>query len=509
MTRALRSTWVLFAALFVVRSAGFAFGILNIDESDYMVFGGAALQGELPYRDLGEVKPPLGYFTWIPAALFGGLHILPMRILGLFWVFANALVLRAAVRRWTRDETAASCAAWLSLLAALCELPSFGNEAMMNLPASLALLFFVRARTGGGRSDDLVAGLFVGVASLYKLQAAIEGAALGGAALASALRVDVALSRKLREATLRGLLLVSGFLFPWAIALGAWAALGALSPFVDWVFVRSFAYAGQGAAGSRTARFAVSTLTCASATLVPWWLALRASRRSVTEHGQDAVRLAGVAFLWLTWLPVSAGGRFYEHYYLQFVPALALVGAPIAAERLSQFHSLSRLRKTAWALGCALPLLGLTGYSWARGLASGYPAQEPRAVAIGAFLRAHSQPGDRLFVWGHYTPLYVLAQLLPGTRYPNTSVHMGNFDPQHLPEDFDPEVTRSDRDVALTCEDLERRRPRFVVDTAPADLHNWSKIPLAKFPALREYLDAHYREIGRPGGAIVLERRSQ
>jgi hypothetical protein len=63
-------------------------------------------------------------------------------------------------------------------------------------------------------------------------------------------------------------------------------------------------------------------------------------------------------------------------------------------------------------------------------------------------------------------------------------------------------------DVEATLADLESRRPAIVVDTAPADIHGWSKIPLAAFPELRSYIDEHYEEVGRPGGAIVYRRRT-
>ena len=55
--------WMLLIAIVVLRSAGFAFGVLNIDESDYMVFAAGIAKGLLPYRDFVEIKPPLGYFT--------------------------------------------------------------------------------------------------------------------------------------------------------------------------------------------------------------------------------------------------------------------------------------------------------------------------------------------------------------------------------------------------------------------------------------------------------------
>ncbi|MFN2546058.1 MAG: hypothetical protein ABR567_01355, partial [Myxococcales bacterium] len=101
-----------------------------------------------------------------------------------------------------------------------------------------------------------------------------------------------------------------------------------------------------------------------------------------------------------------------------------------------------------------------------------------------------------------------LSGRLPGTRYPNCSLHMGHFDPLHLPDGFHPEEYRSAPDVQATLADLETRRPALVVDTAPADIHGWSKVPLSAFPELRSYIEEHYEEVGRPGGAIVYRRRT-
>ena len=98
-------------------------------------------------------------------------------------------------------------------------------------------------------------------------------------------------------------------------------------------------------------------------------------------------------------------------------------------------------------------------------------------------------------------------QRWPGTRYLNCSLLFGNFDPLHLSDDFDPAHYRSDRDVAAALTDLEARRPAWFVDTAPAGIHGWSKVPLSAFPDLARYVEENFVPVARPGGALVYRRR--
>ena len=211
--------------------------------------------------------------------------------------------------------------------------------------------------------------------------------------------------------------------------------------------------------------------------------------------------------LWLTWLPVAAGGRFYEHYFLQFVPALAVLAAPAAAGLAARWGELALRTRALAAVSAAVPLAIFLSYTWGRGIAGSYPGQEPHTRALAQWLQSNTDPKDSLFVWGHYTPIFTLSQRLPGTRYVNTSVHIGNFDPAHLSDGFDPSLHRSEPDVAATLRDLDERRPAWFVDTSPAGIHHWDRIPLAAFPVLARYRDEHYVEVARPGGAAVYYRR--
>src|SRR3954452_21540961 len=158
-----RSLWALVAAAVALRTASFLFDILNLDEVLFGLIGRSILDGGLPYVDAIDIKPPLTYLAYTVTGLFGGVSLLPVHLLGVAWLVATCLVLREAARQWTGTEEPALpatggapkarstgdnvgwAAAWIALLASLCEIPSVNSELLMNLPVALALLCAVRA----------------------------------------------------------------------------------------------------------------------------------------------------------------------------------------------------------------------------------------------------------------------------------------------------------------------------------------------------------------------------
>ena len=489
MKRFLSSPWALLGVIALLRLPGFAFGILDIDESDYLVYGASLLKGFVPYRDFVEIKPPFGYFTY---ALAGGLHLWPIRVLSVFWVFATALLLRAAARRWTGSERAGWAAAWMSILASFVEVPSFGGEVMMNLPIAGAIYFLVRGRAP---RHLLACGICAGIATLYRPQAAIAPVAFG---LALLFRPAGGYARALERVAAMAV----GVLAPWVVAGAFYAVLGQLPTFVEWVFWRNLGYASSGGTGFGLAHGIAAAMFCVSAACVPWVLAARESVRL----RDDEIWRALSFMLWLTWIPALAGGRLYEHYFLQFVPPLAMLAAPGAAALAESWGTRPIRTRSLALIGVGGPLVLWLAFAWGKGLLGAYPAQEPRTREVARWLRASSAPNDTLFVWGHFSPIYTLSGLLPGTRYVNTSPHMGNRDPAHLPAGFDAAAHRSERDVEATLHDLETRKPVWFVDTSPARIHGWDRVPLSAFPRLARYREEHYVEVARPGGAPIYRR---
>lgn len=431
--------------------------------------------GGLPYVDFVEKKPLLAYVFYAPAGLFGW-HLWPTQLLAVAWIAATAtLIGRTATL--VHGPRVGHVAAAICALVSAANVQSVNTEIMLNLPVAAALYFHVRRRS-------FLCGLCIAAATLFKHQAGIVLVAL----TLSAILDDQPFQLR------RHALVAAGFALPWVAAAGLYAALHHLPEFLEWNLTRNLAYSSL-SVGSRGARFAASfALIVVAGSGFVWWHALAGLRR-------DDSRAFAVTLV-LTWIPVCLGGRFYEHYFLQLAPPLALVAAPSVARA---WVEPSTRRRTAALLAAPAVAFSLLALAW--GVLHRFPSQEPRARAVAAWLRSHSAAGDRVFVWGHFTPIYYFAERLPGTRYYNASNHMGDFDPHHLPPGFDVTPNASARDVAQTLADLERNRPAYVVDTAPAGIHEWNKVPLAAFPALDRYLSGHYALVARPGGASVYRRR--
>ena len=484
-----------------MRSAGFVFGVLNIDESDFVLIAKRIVQGAVPYAQITDIKPPLAFLAYAPAAMFHGLSILPVHLLGVFWLLATCLVVGATARRLTGSDLAAPCGAWLTLLASLCDVPSVSTELLMALPSAAALYFYVRAETDGALRDQVLAGACIGIAALFRQQA---GILLGAFGLALCWR---AVSEKRVRELLRPVALTAGFAVPLAVTVGAFAWSGHAADLWDWVITRNLRYAAGGPLRDTLVRAAQSVPLCVGSAAVPWFLAVRETVRPTQGPGHRSARLGAVLALWLTWIAVCLGGRFYEHYFLQFVAPLALLAAPQAVLLVKAWPALSLRPRAATVFAAVVPALILLGYSFGRGLAGQYPEQEPRARELARWLSENTSPDERLFIWGHFSPIYYLSGRLPGTRYVTTSVHVGNFDPGQVADGVDLSRFRSDRDVRATVSDLEANAVPVFIDTTPSGIHHWDRAPLSTVPSLDEYLHTHYRLVAEVAGSLVYRRQ--
>jgi hypothetical protein len=199
---------------------------------------------------------------------------------------------------------------------------------------------------------------------------------------------------------------------------------------------------------------------------------------------------------------VSVNAQFSYHYYLQLLPPLALLAAPFFASigdrPPARFLLLRPPYLQRWILTTAFVFLVVDAIELV--------VHSPLSDAA-VFVRAHSVPDDRIFVWGQgdrQTGMYLDADRLPASRYIATFPLTGHvFATPNAP--VDPSANSRPEAWEHLQADFAAHPPRFIIDTdwAPGS----AKYPIAEYPVMRAYLSNHYRDVFHAGDGIVYERR--
>ncbi|MFA4875167.1 MAG: hypothetical protein WC690_07470, partial [bacterium] len=210
-----------------------------------------------------------------------------------------------------------------------------------------------------------------------------------------------------------------------------------------------------------------------------------------------------VVLIWLafSFIPVCVGGKFFEHYFLQLYPALAILaaGEMMRLEAIKPHGLAEPKRRWAWALIIAGLLVPSVGYFAARVMADRIYAavheENPKEyIPIADYIRSHTAEQDRIFVWGFATPIYLYADRPAASRFLWCDWLTGRIpgSPTSRDPSFDttPYITNGSWEIFF--EDMKKSRPRYFVDTSPGNHHDYGKYPVSKYPALKEFLEQHY-----------------
>ena len=478
--------------------------ILDTDEAAHAVGSWVLLGGGRLYTDFVDNKPPLLYAYYALAQLLLGRGLFAVHVLTVVVsVPLTALAASAAFRHDRRGVAAGLL--WLAYGASFLahDMLSANAELVLLLPASWAIALAADERRATRPTPLFLAGLLLGLATLVKHQAALWLPALAWAALRA--------GPSTRSRTARcALALAAGFGVPLLVTWVAFAMTGGAHDLLYWLVWRNVLYAANPITAKGALERAASYLLPWLLATAPLWWAWKSGRAWVDDHQRRLI--GGLVALGL--LGALAGFRFFPHYFVPAVFALALGAGPAVAHWCER--PLARSGRLFLASTLALTIGFAAANAWLYLGGSGvYRETDPVYRAVAERLEADDCfPGSRLFVWGWAPAFYYEAGLRgarPASRFAVlaltglTSYVPGNPDGARRREPGEA-VPEPDHWNWLMA-DLERTPATYVLDTAPAGLYHWNRYPLRDYPRLDRYVAESYELIGEVSRVRIFRRR--
>ncbi len=275
------------------------------------------------------------------------------------------------------------------------------------------------------------------------------------------------------------------------MAHGAWS---------DWIGVidYDFAYASR-AAPPRTGIFLWPMLRMANFKVFhESHLALVAALLGLASllHRPFVRRLHGLPLIFaasaaLCLLATTLSGRYYGHYYLQFVPSYVLLGATGIAFAV---HLVARDRRLIAAAVVVLLAILASDFTGLKGFAERLtaPAQRWQGNWLSDVVRRNTSPGD--LIWAPWKPLlYSEAGRASPTKW-HSSVDQVLIDTRK---------TSAVEQLDTLRNDLQRRPPRIIVVNAPPGAQVYHAQQFLESSGLASWIAANYwTAIGSSGDSV-------
>jgi 4-amino-4-deoxy-L-arabinose transferase-like glycosyltransferase len=465
------------------------------DEAGYSVIANEIVDGGRPYIDAVDRKPPLLFWTY--AAVFkvaGKYNWMALHVLSLIWTLATMAGLYAIGKQMFNRETGWTAALFYSVFQPWASYKNlaFNGEMVMNLAIVWAWAIGFRRSSSKWRPELLGAGALLCAGFLLKQPAAIAAVPLGIYLLLPSYRISRGLTRT--QSIIQAAILTTGFFGALALFAGVLQEQGILRETIYWTIVdHTIPYIFWKKGILMTLAFFGACLPL----LIGAAMAIRDGRS--LWAGKNAERMALLGLLAASAVGTAAGARFYEHYYIQLIPPLALLAGPYYARlwtgRMQPPHWL--LRPSVIYVWLALTIVAFSISHWVALTARSEPLE------TGRYLLEHSAPTDRIFVWGHYARIYLDARRRPACRYilsfPLTGKIFGGTVPG-----LDTRNRILPFAWATLEEDFKKHPPAYIVDlySGPGALY-----PVRDFPILAKLLAERYQPVARTAEGVVYRMR--
>ena len=466
------------------------------DEETYSLVANEIVDGGRVYADAVERKPPLLFWTY--AAVYrtaGKYNWKALHVVALIWTLGTMAGLYFAGKRLFDPFTGLVAALLYSVFQAWATFINLAlnGEMLMNLPLVWAWAIAFGQSRSRVRPELLAAGALLGAGFLLKQPAAIAAVPIGIYLLLSSYRASRGLN--LTDSIVQAILLTVGFFGAVGLAAFILWKQGTLAEAFYWTFTN------HSIPHVFWLKGILITLAFAGACLP---LLLGAAKACQDDDdgiwaGKIPERRALLGLLGASAFGAAAGARFYPHYYIQLIPPLALLAAAHYAPLWS-----GQTRPVRWWQRPAITYVWLSLTVIAFSIAHWHGLVSNRGLSeTGQYLLEHSDPNDRIFVWGQAPKIYLDAHRRPASRFvvtfPLTGYVFGGLTG----------VDTHDRIVpgAWTKleQDFNKHPPAYIVDVQVPEKN--AQYPIRNFPFLARLLAESYRPVARTGEGVIYGMR--
>lgn len=531
---------------------GFWVPYYNIDEFTNAIYACFIGSGELGIADfVGNTYFLTHYLYALVVKFFGWESLVPMHVAHAFWkcltVFAIAWAgSELGDRRVGSWSALFYCLSSVSFLSKDFHTPS--AESLSLLPAALATGFFFRALNRESARDFFCAGVFAAVATFFKAPMGVTVAAMGlsllvryrgfwrsAPACACGFLIVIALPALLVPPFGEGFRLMAEKVSETnSIYIQAYEGLSYLYSLLK-LSIRT--------------TLVLASLFAASAFALQNWRTLFHFKRKHRGYWQKIFFLS--AWFFALVFAVSLGGRVFYHYYVFLLAPLSLLaGAGIKnfSTRLTAFehqkvdpdagfYFLKFLRRHV-AVFLAVPALVFSIEG-----AFNVSTKPPKVAGVTAYIRGHTKPDERIYVWGNLPQIYFNSHRLPSTTYFWSDILAGTSPgspameyvratgesltlTQQLGKDFQAQVfdkmpvdeisdgttlSAIGEDELFTPKELLARidhpywrkvftdffrsPPVLFIDTSPSNIRGFGHTPISKFELLKRFIQDNYEPV--------------
>ncbi len=467
-------------AVFVVRIPSLFEPFYYGDEMIYLSLGEGIRRGLILYKEIHDNKPPLLYFL---AAIAG--NVFWFRAILCMWMIATIVVFWHLTKTLVKNPNTVKAATLLfAFFTSLPLLEGFvaNAELFMILPTLIALLLVLK---GNRYRSVFLAGIFLGIASLFKIPSIFDV----GAVVAVWLFALQFRKASLREFIIKTAILIGGVSALIIITFVWYYLRGAFHEYLVAAFLQNFGYVSSWRPSSTQVSFISKNgpLLIRAFLAAVGFLVLFVFRKKRSKPF-----LIACAWLITSLFAATLSERPYPHYFVQIIPSLSLLmGLLVTDETLEQvlvIFPLSLVFFVAvyfnfWQYSTSLYFDRL-GTLVTQGQDAYFDKFSPvvsRNYEIARFVTQTTKPTDRIFVWGDSASIYALSRRVPPIKYV-ADYHIHDFSSE-----------------AETYAEIQATKPKLIIILDEAQ----------PFLALQQFVETNYTQAQSPHGSSIWYNTSQ